>query len=146
MVWRTTTHVYDLLIYHSWGCFTASRFAARSIIYLSNLLFSLSAVTMLFAIPYKWLPNAPIAWKDLWIGAIITAILFTAGAMQSDSTWVGLRSHQPSAQLVPSSCSCSGFTTLHKCFCSARSLPTYLRRTARVVEVVRTQGRGQDSR
>lgn len=63
------------------GTYSESYFgnAARSIIYLSNLLFSLSAVTMLFAMLYKWLPNAPIAWKDVWIGAIITAILFTAG-------------------------------------------------------------------
>jgi len=28
---------------------------------------------------YKWLPNVPIAWKDVWMGAFITAILFSAG-------------------------------------------------------------------
>jgi membrane protein len=28
---------------------------------------------------YKWLPNVPIAWKDVWMGAFITAILFGAG-------------------------------------------------------------------
>jgi membrane protein len=28
---------------------------------------------------YKWLPNVQIAWKDVWIGAFITAVLFSAG-------------------------------------------------------------------
>jgi len=30
---------------------------------------------------YKWLPNVPIAWKDVWMGAFITAILFSAGRL-----------------------------------------------------------------
>jgi membrane protein len=28
---------------------------------------------------YKWLPNVRIAWKDVWIGALITTILFSVG-------------------------------------------------------------------
>jgi membrane protein len=44
-----------------------------------NLIFSLGALTALFAMLYKWLPNAPIAWKHVWIGAVITAILFSTG-------------------------------------------------------------------
>jgi membrane protein len=43
--------------------------------------FSLGAITVLFAMLYKWLPNVPIAWKDVWIGAFITATLFTLGRM-----------------------------------------------------------------
>jgi membrane protein len=30
---------------------------------------------------FKGLPNVPIAWKDVWIGAFITAVLFTVGRM-----------------------------------------------------------------
>jgi membrane protein len=46
---------------------------------VSNLLLSLGAVTVLFAMLYKWLPNVPIDWKDVWVGAFITAVLFSAG-------------------------------------------------------------------
>jgi membrane protein len=46
---------------------------------LLTVLFSVAAATVLFAMLYKWLPNVPIAWEDVWIGAFITAILFTAG-------------------------------------------------------------------
>jgi membrane protein len=28
---------------------------------------------------YKWLPSVFIAWPDVWIGAFITAVLFTVG-------------------------------------------------------------------
>jgi membrane protein len=28
---------------------------------------------------YKYVPDAKIAWKDVWIGAMITALLFTIG-------------------------------------------------------------------
>jgi membrane protein len=36
-------------------------------------------VTALFAIIYKYLPDVPIAWRDVILGAIITAVLFVAG-------------------------------------------------------------------
>lgn len=37
---------------------------------------SLSVITFLFAAIYKFLPDAKIAWKDVWLGATVTAILF----------------------------------------------------------------------
>jgi membrane protein len=45
----------------------------------ANFLFSLAIVTVLFAILYKWLPNVRIAWRDVWFGALATAILFSIG-------------------------------------------------------------------
>ena len=33
----------------------------------------------LFATIFKVLPDAPVAWRDVWVGAIITAALFTIG-------------------------------------------------------------------
>jgi len=36
-------------------------------------------VTLLFAMMYKYLPDVKIAWRDVWLGAIITAVLFTIG-------------------------------------------------------------------
>ena len=40
---------------------------------------SFAVVTFLFAMAYKVLPNARIAWRDVWIGALIAALLFTVG-------------------------------------------------------------------
>src|SRR5206468_277151 len=43
--------------------------------------FALSAVvvTLLFALTYKVLPDAAIEWRDVWIGAGVTALLFSIG-------------------------------------------------------------------
>jgi membrane protein len=40
---------------------------------------SFGFVTLLFALIYKFLPDAKIRWKDVWIGAALTSILFTIG-------------------------------------------------------------------
>lgn len=37
---------------------------------------SLAAVTVLFAAIYKVLPDAEVRWKDVWVGAFVTAVLF----------------------------------------------------------------------
>lgn len=42
---------------------------------------SLGLVTVLFALTYKVLPSARIAWRDVWIGALMTAALFTLGKL-----------------------------------------------------------------
>ena len=36
-------------------------------------------VALVFAMIYKWLPDATVAWKDVLVGALVTAILFTVG-------------------------------------------------------------------
>jgi membrane protein len=36
-------------------------------------------ITVLFAMIFKVLPDVKIAWRDVWIGAALTALLFTAG-------------------------------------------------------------------
>ena len=40
---------------------------------------SFALITGLFAAIYKMMPRAKIAWRDVWIGAVVTALLFTAG-------------------------------------------------------------------
>src|SRR5213595_1410705 len=42
-------------------------------------IFDLAVVILLFAIIFKYLPDAEIQWRDVWIGAAITAILFAIG-------------------------------------------------------------------
>ncbi len=44
-----------------------------------NFAVSFVAVTALFAMIYKILPRIRIAWRDVWIGAAVTALLFTVG-------------------------------------------------------------------
>jgi membrane protein len=44
-----------------------------------NLLVSLIVVTALFATIFKVLPDAPVAWRDVWVGAVTTSVLFTVG-------------------------------------------------------------------
>lgn len=44
---------------------------------LADITISLAIITVLFAAIYKFLPDAQIRWRDVWPGAILTAILFT---------------------------------------------------------------------
>ncbi len=44
-----------------------------------NLALSLAIITGLFALIYKYLPDARVNWNDVLIGAFITALLFTIG-------------------------------------------------------------------
>lgn len=46
--------------------------------FVSNLM-SFAIVTGLFAVIFKYLPATQIAWKDVFIGAMLTALLFTIG-------------------------------------------------------------------
>ena len=44
-----------------------------------NALVSLIVITLLFATIFKVLPDVPVAWRDVWVGAGITAALFSVG-------------------------------------------------------------------
>jgi membrane protein len=44
-----------------------------------NFAFSLSVITGLFALIFKYVPDAAIKWRDVWLGAAVTAVLFTIG-------------------------------------------------------------------
>ena len=44
-----------------------------------NFAVSFAITTGLFALIYKFLPRAEIAWHDVWIGAAVTALLFAVG-------------------------------------------------------------------
>lgn len=43
------------------------------------MLASFSTITVLFAMMYKWFPDAPVDWQDVWLGAGVTAALFEIG-------------------------------------------------------------------
>lgn len=42
----------------------------------ADILVSFGLVTVLFASIYKFLPDAKIRWRDVWVGAVLTSILF----------------------------------------------------------------------
>jgi membrane protein len=43
------------------------------------LVFDFAVIVLLFAMIFKFLPDAEIQWRDVWIGAVMTAILFGVG-------------------------------------------------------------------
>lgn len=45
----------------------------------ANIIASFFVAALLFAMIYKYLPDVRLVWKDVWIGAAVTAALFTAG-------------------------------------------------------------------
>src|SRR4030095_1114779 len=46
-----------------------------------NLIISIGVITVLFAMIYKYLPDAEVPWRHVWHGAFVTAILFSLGKM-----------------------------------------------------------------
>jgi membrane protein len=49
------------------------------VLHLIDLGISVAAISILFALIFKYVPEAPIAWRDVWPGAIVTAAFFTGG-------------------------------------------------------------------
>ena len=46
-----------------------------------NFIISLAVISALFAMIFKILPDAKIQWKHVWLGSIVTGLLFTIGKM-----------------------------------------------------------------
>ena len=44
-----------------------------------NILLSIGISTVLFAMIYKFMPTVKIVWRDVWIGALVTSVLFEIG-------------------------------------------------------------------
>lgn len=53
----------------------------EAILQALNLVVSLAVFTGLFAMIYKLLPSTPIAWRDVGVGAFVTALLFEVGKL-----------------------------------------------------------------
>jgi membrane protein len=54
---------------------------AQFILQILNTVISFGVITLLFAMIYKFLPDLNIEWRDVWIGAAFTALLFTIGKL-----------------------------------------------------------------
>jgi membrane protein len=44
-----------------------------------NFVLTLAALTIMFGLMFKYVPDVKIKWRDVWVGAAVTAILFTIG-------------------------------------------------------------------
>ncbi len=44
-----------------------------------NMLLAVGTTTVLFAMIFKFMPSVDIEWKDVWVGAVVTAVLFEVG-------------------------------------------------------------------
>jgi len=55
-----------------------------------NFLMSLAVLAVLFAMLFKWFPDADVAWQDAMIGGLATAFLFNAGKT-AISWYIGLQ-------------------------------------------------------
>ena len=51
----------------------------EAILHIVNFVLSFGVITLLFAMMYKILPDVKIGWSDVWIGAAMTALLFSVG-------------------------------------------------------------------
>lgn len=49
--------------------------------YILDFVLSVGLISVLFALMFKYLPDAKIKWKTVWVGAIITAVLFVIGKL-----------------------------------------------------------------
>ncbi len=50
-----------------------------ALVQLFNIVVAFGLTTLLFAVMFKYLPDAIIAWRDVWFGAAATAVLFSVG-------------------------------------------------------------------
>jgi membrane protein len=46
-----------------------------------NFLLSIYVIACLFALIFKYVPDVDLAWREIWSGAVLTAVLFTFGKM-----------------------------------------------------------------
>lgn len=44
-----------------------------------NFAFAFAVLTLVFALLFKYLPDTPVAWRDVWVGALVTSLLFNLG-------------------------------------------------------------------
>jgi membrane protein len=49
------------------------------LLHLVTLSSSVGIISLFFAMMFKWLPDATVDWYDVWLGAIVTAVLFELG-------------------------------------------------------------------
>jgi membrane protein len=58
-----------------------SAYVQTWVLHLISMAVSFSVISVLFAMMFKWLPDAEVDWADVWLGAVTTAALFEVGKL-----------------------------------------------------------------
>jgi membrane protein len=61
------------------GAFAHALPGGEAIWQVVNFVFSLAMISGLFGLIFRYIPDAVVAWKDVWLGAVVTGALFTLG-------------------------------------------------------------------
>jgi membrane protein len=51
----------------------------EAVLHIVSTMVSFAVVTALFAMMFKWLPDVSVGWRDVWLGAVLTALFFEVG-------------------------------------------------------------------
>jgi len=63
-----------------WGKYWSGWFEGMELLlHIVNFVVSVGVITVLFALIYRFLPRIAIGWGDVWIGALVTSLLFSFG-------------------------------------------------------------------
>jgi len=54
-------------------------FVPEAALQIVSFAVSYGVIALLFAMMFKWLPDEKVAWADVWLGAVLTALLFELG-------------------------------------------------------------------
>jgi len=54
-------------------------FLPEAVLQTFSFLIGFAVSSLLFAMMFKWLPDAEIGWRDVWLGGMVTAVLFEIG-------------------------------------------------------------------
>jgi membrane protein len=54
-------------------------FVPEAALQITGFAVSFAMLSFLFAMMFKWMPDTPVRWRDVWLGAIFTAALFEIG-------------------------------------------------------------------
>jgi membrane protein len=54
-------------------------FLPEIVLHVFSFLIGFAVSSLLFAMMFKWLPDAEIGWGDVWLGGVVTAALFEVG-------------------------------------------------------------------
>jgi membrane protein len=55
--------------------------APEFLLQIADFVFSVGIIAVLFAAMYKVLPNTKVEWRDVWLGSVVTSLLFAVGKL-----------------------------------------------------------------
>jgi membrane protein len=55
--------------------------APELLLHAADFALSLGIIALMFAAIYRFLPNTKIEWRDVWVGAFVTSLLFNVGKL-----------------------------------------------------------------